>query len=221
MKSRPDSSFKGSAASSPSPAEDPADALASYFSALLQEPDVASCERTENQLTEERISEHPLRASNDAQVGFIEMASCPDWATKPFEVLLLRLNQHHLAIPLLHIGMVCKIENDVRRLANAPDWFLGLYPYKGKNIKVLDTLHVLKDMSESDSTANPYRYFVTIGAQHYALACMNIEKVVKLQVDMVRWRSWRESNPWNVGIIPSQMCILLDAEALLNSLMTQ
>lgn len=218
MKSLPELSSKTAALQAL--AEDPADALASYFSELLQEPEAACAEITVDQAARAVVSEHALNASNDAHVCPAAIETHPDWAAKPFEVLLLRLNHVQVAIPLLQIGMVCKIENDVRRLANAPDWFLGLYPYKGKNIKVLDTSHLLNDIPGSDSTASAYRYFVTIAAEHYALTCMNIEKVVKLQVDMVRWRPSRESNAWNVGIIPSQMCILLDAELLLNSLVS-
>ena len=220
MKSPPETASNVDAVFSQTSVEDTSQVLDSYFSSLLKESEAVCSNYDDSQVLPIAESED-AKTEPDAAINFVTTNTHPAWAGASFEVLLLSLNSLQVAIPLLQIGMVCKIETNLTRLANAPSWFLGLYPYKGKNIKILDTHRLLGDKPADAVCATNYRYFITLANDNYALACLNIEKVAKLKTDMVRWRFAGTDNAWNVGIIPSMMCILLDAEALLANVLTQ
>ena len=198
--------------------EDPANALVSYFASMLKEQDDSiagdDAHKSQAHLSEKNVADV-------ADVSFISPPPItaarvlPEWAHSTFEVLLVRLNHAQIAVPLLQIGMVCKIESDFIRLVNMPSWFMGLYPQKGINIKVLDTDALLNNAQSSSANVTNYRYFLTLTDSQYALACCQIEKVVRLTPEGVRWRTLNDNKLWYRGILPSQMCILVDTYALL------
>lgn len=212
--------------------EDPANALASYFESMLKDvdseaesgnsPEYASASLT-IQIDEQNSQTHFSKKTsvNCADISghsiplVIKTQTLPDWARSSFEVLLVRLHHVKIAVPLLQIGMVCKIETHLVNLANTPSWFMGLYPQKGINTKVLDTDLLLNTVNLSSGKTVDYRYFLTLAGSQYALACCQIEKVIRLTPDGVRWRTMNDNSLWNRGILPTQMCVLIDTCALL------
>lgn len=203
--------------------EDPANALASYFSSMLKEQNDSVLHEDADKSW---VHSSKGNSSDVDDVPFVSTSriavtrDVPEWANSTFEALLIRLNHAQIAVPLLQIGMVCKIESDFIRLLNMPSWFVGLYPKKGVNIKVLDTDAILDDMQSLSANVTNYRYFLTLTDSQYALACCQIEKVIRLKSDDIRWRKSNDNKTWYRGTLPSQMCILVDICALLESCIT-
>ena len=138
-----------------------------------------------------------------------------DWEADNFDALLVKLDHASLAIPLLLIGSVYKTEQSLVSIANQPAWFLGIYPHNGQNIKVLDTQYLVTNETLRSGKDAPPKFILTIADSPYGLACCGVEKVIKLNRADIRWRAENRNKQWYRGIVTEYMCILLDAQQLL------
>ena len=137
------------------------------------------------------------------------------WEADNFDVLLVKLNEASIAIPLLLIGSVYKCESPLVHIANQASWFLGLYRHSEQTINVLDTQQLVSGKFLDAGEENQPAYVLTIAGSQYGLACSGVEKVVKLKKQEVRWREGKVNKQWYRGILIEQMCILLDVQKLM------
>lgn len=150
-------------------------------------------------------------AANTLDVSTIKA----NWEADNFDALLVKLDHASLAIPLLLIGSVYRTEQKLVSIANQPVWFLGIYPHNGQNIKVLDTQYLVTNQTLGSAHDAPPKFILTIADSPYGLACCDVEKVIKLSRADIRWRAENRNKQWYRGIVTEYMCILLDAQRLL------
>lgn len=137
----------------------------------------------------------------------------PAWAQERFECLIFKVAGLKLAVPLITLGAIHRIDRKFNALPHQSDWFIGILqtPASG-NIKVLDTaLCVMPERYEAASRES-LAYVLTIHGYNWGLACHELEKSITLEPDQVKWRTQRGKRPWLAGTVIEHMCALIDTD---------
>jgi len=138
----------------------------------------------------------------------------PVWAQQGFECLIFRVAGLQLAVPLILLGAVHRLEDELTPLFGRPDWYMGLLKEGNQNISVADTARwVMPDRYPADCRDN-YHFVIRLGDTHWGLACDEVAKSFTVQPDEVKWRTTRSRRKWLAGTIREQMCALLDVSEL-------
>ncbi|RDE22436.1 chemotaxis protein CheW [Motiliproteus coralliicola] len=142
----------------------------------------------------------------------------PPWAQQRFDCLLFKVAGLMLAVPLVELGGVLVIEDELRPLFGQPDWFLGLLPSKTEGtVKAIDTARwVMPERYPED--AGEFKYVILMEGSDWGMACHEVADAVTLEPDQVSWRSDRGRRPWLAGTVIDHMCAIMDVSALLNLL---
>jgi len=137
----------------------------------------------------------------------------PDWAQGRFECLIFNVAGLRMAVPLITLGAIHRIDRKFNALPHQSDWFLGILQTAASgNIKVLDTaLCVMPERYDPASRAD-LAYVITIHGYNWGLACHDVEQSITLEPDQVKWRTQRGKRPWLAGTVIDQMCALIDTD---------
>ena len=142
----------------------------------------------------------------------------PPWAQQRFECLLFKVAGLTLAVPLVELGGVLVIEEEMRSVFGQPDWFLGLLPSKtAGTVKAIDTARwVMPERYPED--AEGFKYVILMEGSDWGMACHGVEDAITLEPEEVSWRSDRGRRPWLAGTVVDHMCAIMDVAALLDLL---
>lgn len=138
----------------------------------------------------------------------------PVWREQEFEALLFDVGGLTLAVPLVSLGTIHALETDITPLFGQPDWFLGILPTSGGNLKVLDTARWVMPERYSDALQDGLKFVISVEGYDWGLAVHDVSRSIKLTPDQVKWRSQQGKRPWLAGTVIDQMCALLDVAAL-------
>ena len=130
----------------------------------------------------------------------------PVWATGPLRVLLFGIGGMSFAAPLVMLRAVTELTQSPQPLPGQPTWHRGLVQYRGKSLLVADPVPLLGIRAHS---AKP-RYLLVMGDGEMALACDALGEAVTTDAGAVRWRHGSDDRAWLAGMLPGQMCALLD-----------
>ncbi|KZZ53484.1 CheW domain-containing protein, partial [Oleiphilus sp. HI0123] len=138
----------------------------------------------------------------------------PSWAQDRFECLIFSVAGLKLAVPLVSLGAIYKIEKELTPIVGRADYFMGLYRHLDRNVRVVDTAQwVMPDRWSEDARAG-YQFIIRLGGNNWGLACDSVHESIQLEPDMVKWRSERTSRAWLSGTVIGHMCALLDADVM-------
>lgn len=138
----------------------------------------------------------------------------PAWAQKQFDVLLFSVSQLTLAVPLITLGQIQKISNNLTPLFGQTDWFMGVLPTDYGKIRCVDTaLFVMPERYRAECRSQ-YRFVITIDGFPWGLAVDEVNQPITLQPASVNWRSSRSKRPWLAGTVKEHMCALIDVPTL-------
>lgn len=147
----------------------------------------------------------------------------PPWADL-FQAMLFQVAGLTLAVPLEELNGV--VEFDAEQLTEMPghaDFFLGLMAHQGRSVPVVDTARLvfppekLQQLAGDDPLERVKRV-VLIGDGRWGLACDEVDEVITLRRDEVRWRSNRTRRRWLLGTVIQHMCALVDTNAFARKL---
>jgi purine-binding chemotaxis protein CheW len=136
------------------------------------------------------------------------------WREQPFEALLFDVAGLTLAVPLVSLGTIHALDAEITPLFGQPDWFLGILPTVGGNLKVLDTARWVMPERYTDALQEGLRFVISVEGYDWGLAVHGVSRSIKLKPDQVKWRSQQGKRPWLAGTVIDQMCALLDVSAL-------
>lgn len=160
-------------------------------------------------LVELQVSQRPAEPT---QLSF---DGRPSWAEEPFECLLFDVAGLTLAVPLVCLGTIYPLSNaELTPLFGQPDWFLGILPGQGGNLKVLDTARWVMPERYRDDFREGLQYVISVQGYEWGLAVHQVSRSIRLVPDEVKWRSQRSQRPWLAGTVIEHMCALLDVSAL-------
>jgi len=138
----------------------------------------------------------------------------PIWAQERFECLLFSVAGLQLAVPLVSLGGVYKIEKHFTPLIGRASWFMGLYRHENRNVRVIDTAKVVMPDRASRATEEGYHYIIRLGGNNWGMACDSVQEAIRLEPSEVKWRTERSKRAWLAGTVIKHMCALLDADTL-------
>lgn len=221
---------------------DEKDALSLYFEALLREevveaPAVEADVRADQatpaaemppQVEPVPVIETPPVATPEPEVSTPAVAAepvVPRWGEGSFQAMLFRVGGLTLAVPLVELSGVLEWDSEaVTAMPGHTPWYLGLMDYRGRSVPVVDTaLLVLPEerLARLDATAEQrLRRVVFIGEGEWGLACDEVNQVVALAPDQVRWRTNRTRRQWLAGTVIDHMCAIIDPPAFARMLAT-
>ncbi len=136
----------------------------------------------------------------------------PNWAQERFDILLVEVNGLQLAVPLVALGQIQTMDENLTPLFGQSDWFMGLQQSPIGNIKTVNTAKFV--MPERYQNEHNYKYVVSINGLHWGLAVDSIHQPISVSPDAIRWRVNRSNRPWMAGMVKDHMCVLLDIPAL-------
>ncbi len=138
----------------------------------------------------------------------------PAWAGEGFECLIFRVAGLQLAVPLILLGQVHRLDRELTPLVGRPDWFLGLLTVGQKNIRVVDTARWVMPERYREDVRDNYQFVIQLGDSSWGLACDEVAQSFRVTPDEVKWRSEHSRRQWLAGTIKKQMCALLDVSRL-------
>jgi purine-binding chemotaxis protein CheW len=144
----------------------------------------------------------------------------PEWLDRRFECLLFSVAGLKLAVPLISLGAIYKIEKEFTPLVGRASWFMGLYHHLERNVRVVDTAQWVMPERHSEQVRSNYKFIIRLGNSDWGMACDAVHQSIQLYPDQVKWRSERTKRIWLYGTVIDHMCALIDADAL-NAILDQ
>ncbi|MFT5451251.1 MAG: purine-binding chemotaxis protein CheW [Enterobacterales bacterium] len=140
-----------------------------------------------------------------------------DWSNKPFQTLLFDVAGIRLALPLVKLGGIHRITEEITPLFGKPKWFRGLIPGLEGNINVIDTAKwIMPDKYERlNETDLDYKFIILLDNTNWGLCCNVVQNAINLEPENVRWRKSAGKRPWLAGMLIEEMAALLDVDTLI------
>jgi len=144
--------------------------------------------------------------------------SRPEWSHRPFECLIFTVAGLQLAVPLVLLGAIHRIEEAVRPIPGSPRWYMGIRPGTQQNLRVVDTAEWIMAGRVPANARDNYQFVIRLDNSEWGLACDDVAQSFTLSPDDVRWRTARSKRPWLAGTVIEQMCALVDVRTMANLL---
>ncbi len=144
----------------------------------------------------------------------------PDWGKGRFQTLIFKVGNIKLAVPLVKLGGIHRLDPQITRLAGQPEWYLGLTQDQIGNVSVIDTaLWIMPDKYEQAKAIGlDYEYIVLLDNTRWGLACSVVDNALSVGEEEVNWSGSKRKRPWLAGMLVDHMCALLDVDALVKML---
>lgn len=134
----------------------------------------------------------------------------PQWAQSRFDVLLFKVSGLTLAVPLIALGQIQPLTDELTPLFGQADWFMGLQPTPQGKIRTVNTAKFVMPERYDEKFLETAKYVVSINGVPWGLAVDSVNQPISLMPDEVKWRSDRSKRPWLAGTVKEHMCALLD-----------
>ena len=140
--------------------------------------------------------------------------SRPEWSEQPFECLIFTVAGLQLAVPLILLGAIHRIEEEIRPIPGSPRWYMGIRPDRDQNLRVVDSAEWIMAGRVPPGARDNYRFVIRLDNSDWGLACDDVAQSFTLRPDEVRWRTARGKRPWLAGTVIDQMCALIDVRSM-------
>lgn len=134
----------------------------------------------------------------------------PRWAQSRFDVLLFQVSGLTLAVPLISLGQIQPLTDELTPLFGQADWFMGLQPTPAGKIRTVNTAKFVMPERYDEAFTQTAKYVVSINGVPWGLAVDSVNQPITLEPEDVKWRGDRSKRPWLAGTIKDHMCALLD-----------
>jgi len=138
----------------------------------------------------------------------------PSWAQDRFDCLLFTVAGLKLAVPLISLGAIYRINQELTPLVGRADWFMGLYRHLDHNVNVVDTARWVMPHRANKEPRDEYSFVIRLGGNDWGMACNAVHEAFQLEPSQVKWRTERSKRAWLSGTVIGHMCALLDVDAL-------
>ncbi|AMQ90603.1 chemotaxis protein CheW [Marinobacter sp. LQ44] len=138
----------------------------------------------------------------------------PEWSQGPFECLIFTVAGLQLAVPLVLLGAIHRIEEEIRPIPGSPRWYMGIRPDRDHNLRVVDTAEWIMAGRVPAGARDNYRFVIRLDDSDWGLACDDVAQSFTLKPDEVRWRTARSKRPWLAGTVIDHMCALIDVRTM-------
>ncbi|WP_350431322.1 chemotaxis protein CheW [Shewanella sp. H8] len=170
---------------------------------------VAEAAVHENTVPQTQVGHQPPSITHDLQ----------EVLDDEFQVLFFNVAGLTLAVPLVSLGGIIKIEK-INHLIGRPSWFMGVQTHRDSKINVVDTCAWVMPEKYTPELAQAvnYQYLVMLEDSQWGLTCESLVNAVKIDKSHVNWREKPGKRPWLAGVVKQQMCGILHVQALIKML---
>jgi chemotaxis signal transduction protein len=137
----------------------------------------------------------------------------PVWAQSRFECLLFSVAGLTLAVPLVSLGAIYRLDRELTPLVGRASWFMGLFRCGERNVQVVDTAQWVMPDRWRPEVRDSYRFVIRLGEDNWGVASDLVQQAINLRPDEVSWRTERSRRPWLAGTVIEHMCALLASNA--------
>jgi len=134
----------------------------------------------------------------------------PQWAQARFDVLLFQVSGLTLAVPLISLGQIQPITEELTPLFGQADWFMGFQLTPRGKISTVNTAKFVMPERYDENFVKTAKYVVSINGVPWGLAVDSVNQPISLYPEDVKWRTDRSKRPWLAGMVKEHMCALLD-----------
>jgi purine-binding chemotaxis protein CheW len=145
----------------------------------------------------------------------------PRWAQGRFDVLLFDVAGLTLAVPLIALGQIQPLTDELTPLFGQADWFMGLQPTPVGKIRTVNTAKFVMPERYDESFLESAKYVVSISGLPWGLAVDKVDQPITLDPDDVKWRGERSKRAWLAGTVKAHMCALIDIPMMGQMLQSQ
>lgn len=138
----------------------------------------------------------------------------PVWAQEEFEVFLFMVSGLRLAVPLIALGEVQPLTDELCPLFPQIDGFMGLQPTSNGKVRTVNTAGFVMPERYDENFPKEAKYVISINGMPWGLAVNSVQQSIKLEPEDVKWRTAQGSRPWLAGTVKKEMCALLDIAAI-------
>jgi len=143
----------------------------------------------------------------------------PPWAQAAFDCLLFEVCGFNFAVPLITLGQIQMISEDLTHVFGQASWFMGIQSTPLGRLKLVNTAQfVMPERYQPDAKYRP-TYMISIANCLWALAVDKVNQPISLKPSDVKWRVNRDKQSWLAGVVKEKMCVLIDIPALAKQLM--
>jgi purine-binding chemotaxis protein CheW len=107
---------------------------------------------------------------------------------------------------------VARVQGPVSSLVGQPPWHRGLVRHRGQQLTLVD-LGALLGLRDVQPVAEPDHLLVLPGGR-VGIVCDDAPVPLELTGDRIRWARPTLQRPWLAAVLPDQMCVLMDIEAI-------
>jgi len=155
---------------------------------------------TAQKLADERAQQHLTWCENGR----------PQWAQERFDVLLFSVSGLTLAVPLISLGQIQPLTEELTPLFGQADWFMGLQPTPMGKVRTINTAKFVMPERYDERFLETARYVISIDGVPWGLAVDEVKQPITLEPDDVKWRGERSKRAWLAGTVKEHMCALID-----------
>lgn len=209
--------------------EDQDQIINNYLESLLSEvAEYSEPEKKTRQKTAEVVAIRPVSEElpepepqqTQEELESQDVKDVPDWARQPFQCLLFEVCGITLATPLFALDNIVKWETGLTSIPGQPDWHMGVLQHRDRKIVVVDTARLLLPdrLLEAQDPRENGSHILIIGDNSFGLACDSLAKPVTLEKDDIHWSGLHPGRLWVAGTIREKLSVLLDINALLETI---
>lgn len=157
-------------------------------------------------------TEAALKNASGGPIETPEDGNLPDWAEQDFKALLVCIGKLRFAVPLVSLTGIARLQSSdsLTAIPGQPGWYRGVTRHRGEKLVVVDLGRLLGMSTEPVENG----YLLVIGDGRYGLACSALAEQLTLGNGSVNWRQSSAGRDWQLGMLPEQMCVLLDLDAV-------
>lgn len=138
----------------------------------------------------------------------------PEWAQNDFDVLLLQVSGLTLAVPLVALGKIYRINEELTPIFGQVEWFMGLLSTSLGKVKTVNTSLFVMPERYDKKFLETAKFVVSINGLPWGLAVDSVNQPIVLKQEDVNWRSKRSKRQWLAGTVKEHMCALIDIPML-------
>lgn len=153
----------------------------------------------------------PLNQHRECKVYGLDQAA-PRAPASRFAAVIVSVGRYRFALPLNMLDSVAQVEGRVSPLAGQAGWHRGLVQHRGGTLNLVD-LAALLGLEDGAVAGRPDHMLVLPGGR-VAILCDGPPESLTLSGDDIRWCRPGIKRPWLAAMLPQQMCVLMDVEAV-------
>lgn len=133
-----------------------------------------------------------------------------------FSAIQFGVGKFRFVAPLNMLDSVVRIDTRPTPMFGQPDWHRGMVLNRGQQMVLVD-LGLLLGLDGVEPVAEPDHVLVLPGGRYGILSSLPPEPLT-LRGGAIRWSRPDPRRPWLAAVLPEQMCVMVDSEALLELL---